>query len=274
MWWKSEKNKISFFNIKINNLNLFVGSKPYTSGITEDFAKKIDSWISLTAEDYPYIYDFDWKTSYHWFPLVESEQWDLKPYFFIKKLLDFYSDLSEEKNIYIHCDLGSHRSPHLTLLWAVHKIGEENTISLLNKANYNIERNDGLYSKGVVRNFIKKFKLNDLFSHHPEEKVLVNTLFDEMDMKSCSDLDGYIDLISEKLNMDRSYFSNFKDERNQDLILFINLKLNSLKNYLKDYFIWKLKKNDDEKKLIIKTKERYKLPLKKYEKSFKKSYIS
>lgn len=268
MWWNLKENKISYFKIKINKLTIYVGSKPYTSGVTKGFAQKIDSWISVTAEDYPYIYDFDWKTSYHWFPLVESEQWDLKPYFFIKTLLDFYDKKDKNINIYLHCDLGSHRSPHLTFLWALHKKGKDYLFNALKESTFNEKRNNGDSAKDVINTFLKKYNNNDLYSHHKYEKVLVQNLFDEMEQKSCSDLDGYIDLIAKKLNIDRSEFSNYPDERISTIKLLLSLKIHRITKYVKDYLIWILDKSYEDKLLIVNSKKKYKLPLRRFERNF------
>lgn len=104
--WKIT-NHIDYHCYKINETNVFIGKRP-DLGFNSDFYNSIDGFISVT-ESY---YQFPLNKPQQWFPWKETmENFPDTVLFGTLKVLNYWINVLKLKNIYLHCDAGTHRAP-------------------------------------------------------------------------------------------------------------------------------------------------------------------
>jgi len=128
-WYDMPQTFVDYFTINFKNLKIMIGSRPDLIGVTINFAKSIDMWISVSDRMGNRYTIPPWTPSMFWYPLPEGP-WGYAPFFWIKKLLD--RELSKEKStsIYVHCDHGLQRSPLIVYHWLLSHLSEKDTQEL------------------------------------------------------------------------------------------------------------------------------------------------
>jgi hypothetical protein len=56
-------------------------------------------------------------TKFFWYPINEVSRWGYGPFFWSKRILDFYTRYSTNNKIFVHCHAGAHRSPMIVYCW-------------------------------------------------------------------------------------------------------------------------------------------------------------
>lgn len=108
-WWKDFNHKEKWVMYSVGNTNFFVGYRPDISKLSKKTLKKIDAFLSVTET---YIEYPDNKIT-AWMPWIEESNIPLNTLFGSLKTLNNWFLNPNIKNIYIHCDLGSHRAPSI-----------------------------------------------------------------------------------------------------------------------------------------------------------------
>ena len=113
-WWDAEKVTLRYCEYKVGKMTIYVGNRPVATWAECDksFFKKIDAWVSVTDK----MVVFPKKTNYFWFPWFEP----IPPHeTMIEGVMMTLDQLKERgsKRIYIHCDVGMHRSVTVFGLW-------------------------------------------------------------------------------------------------------------------------------------------------------------
>jgi hypothetical protein len=172
-WWNQENSEpVDCHVYKIGDSTIYIGKRLDRKGCSKSFFDSIDLFISLNDDYIPYPVG---KSNY-WIPWREGT--DIFPQYVV------YSGLSilrshifelSTKNIYIHCDLGTHRAPSLFGAFLVNYVDDyekviNNASSTVLKSRYFSEKrlifnpieyyNDKINQVPLIKFFIKYLKNN------------------------------------------------------------------------------------------------------------------
>jgi len=122
VWYDYPGDFINFYQINFLHLNILIGSKPDSVGVTRNFAESIDTWVSVSDKFIDIIPE--WNPRMFWHPLTDNS-WDIGSFFWFKKIMDRELLENKPKKIYVHCGLGVVRSPLMVLHWLLSHISTD-----------------------------------------------------------------------------------------------------------------------------------------------------
>jgi hypothetical protein len=97
----------------VKRLNVEIGDHPDYHDNDKQSFKKYDAIINVS--DCPAYGLNDPEFNVHWYPIEEWEKWGYAPFYWAVHLFDFYT--KQDKNLYVHCYAGKHRSPMIVYLY-------------------------------------------------------------------------------------------------------------------------------------------------------------
>ena len=125
-WWDRNDEKMSYSSYQVGATTVYVGKRPDLYGMNHETYRKFNSFINVSDR---YIQHESGKiNSFHaW---IEGSPPSAENVFSVLKTLDYQIRELKYKNIYIHCDLGTHRAPTMFGLYLLaYHVDEANQIS-------------------------------------------------------------------------------------------------------------------------------------------------
>jgi hypothetical protein len=103
----------------ISQFKIDIGTHPTRNEVFPRRKGEFDKYETFfnVSDDAPYDNTITWRddASVHWFPINEFGYWTYQPFYWLVRLLD--EAIKENKEIYLHCHAGAHRSPMMAYLY-------------------------------------------------------------------------------------------------------------------------------------------------------------
>lgn len=117
-WWSGEKQKLTWAQYRVGESTIYIGNRP-DIGTTNEFYKSVDGWINVSDR----IVKHPVGTLNTWLPWNEAGTPSIETIYAVLTTLNYWVDELKLKNIYLHCDGGTHRAVSLFgfYLLAYHK---------------------------------------------------------------------------------------------------------------------------------------------------------
>ncbi len=97
-------------NYNIEKYKISIGSHPNQESDIEEYIKNYD--LVLNVSDEPY---FPKSNKVHFFPINEVGEWFPQTFYWFIHLMN--DAVAENKNVYVHCHAGIHRSPMMVYVY-------------------------------------------------------------------------------------------------------------------------------------------------------------
>lgn len=188
-WWKkSEETDLHYIEYKVQDITIRVGSRPNAYGMTEEEYNSIDGFINVSERFVRHRKD---KINI-FIPWNEGGNPTFEAVWAFLKTMHYWTDEYGYKNIYIHCDSGTHRAVTMFGLF-LHAFHHEDKYKIVDNHKFHKREhlsNPNEYAEGYMNRrmpLLKKFveginNSKDSFSHGQEISDYLKGLFTEKEL--------------------------------------------------------------------------------------------